>query len=443
MSRRSLVTAADAESRGGIRTPGAGLRRAGVLALSGMLAPPSIAGLAASISAPAADLVPLAPGLAYTVTSHAGLRSSRGYVPIADTEIVYSVKSVDASQVALQFALSAGRGTDAAKLLEQEPTRFDRQVRREDLRSAARESVLFDSNDPTLMPGQTFATTSAAVLAELHDAGKIAFVLGVNEPEDGLEGLAAAADALASGGSRSEGSASPLVVSGVAMLLGSSARHYYRGTLARVGVEPFSVLLDGKRTTVPAMHARGELRFRDRTITADMWWLDDANDPLTLKWAIGPFYELVTRIDRPPPETGGGAEAGGGRMAAASTVAAGLAGKSCRAELAGVYFTTGSARVLDASMPALRRFAALLAQHPDWQVTIEGHTDNIGSAEYNLTLSTRRAEAVRQVLIGRFGVPAARIRSKGYGLTRPVETNATDEGRAHNRRVEVSRACGP
>ena len=67
--------------------------------------------------------------------------------------------------------------------------------------------------------------------------------------------------------------------------------------------------------------------------------------------------------------------------------------------------------------------------------------DNVGPAAYNMDLSTRRAGAVRDALIRRFGASAARLQSQGYGLTRPVETNATDEGRAHNRRVEVSRQC--
>jgi OOP family OmpA-OmpF porin len=58
-----------------------------------------------------------------------------------------------------------------------------------------------------------------------------------------------------------------------------------------------------------------------------------------------------------------------------------------------------------------------------------------------MDLSTRRANAVREVLISQLKVPANRLLAKGYGLTRPVETNATDEGRAHNRRVEVSRSC--
>jgi outer membrane protein OmpA-like peptidoglycan-associated protein len=178
------------------------------------------------------------------------------------------------------------------------------------------------------------------------------------------------------------------------------------------------------------VHVRGTLTFSDRTITPQIWWLDDASNPLTLKWLVGSVYETVTRIDRPLTGTG-----------SATAVADGLTGRSCRAELSGVYFTTASAQVLDASMPALERFAALMNQHPNWQITVEGHTDNIGSAPYNMDLSSRRADAVRDVLIRRFAVPAAKLQSHGYGLTRPVETNATDEGRAHNRRVEVSRQC--
>jgi len=379
---------------------------------------------------PATDLIPLAQGLAFTVTSHVGLVTNRGSVPVADTEIVYSVAAADASRVTLRFLLSAASGTAAGKLIEPAPRSFTRIVRREDLQSAAREKVLFGSDDPQLLPGQTFAGTSAAVLAALAGSGKVAFVLGINEPEQGLAGLSSVADALPAAGSGS--TLSPAFASGLQMLLASPARHYYRGVLTRVGPdEPFSVLLDGRRTTVPAVHVHGELKFADRTITPELWWLDEPGNPLTLKWVIGGSYEIITRIDRPPPAQGAGT----------APVAAGLAGRACRAELTGVYFTTGSAQVLDVSLPALQRFAALLAQHPDWELTIEGHTDNIGSADYNLALSTRRAEAVRQVLVGHFGVPPAKLKAKGYGLTRPVESNSTDEGRAHNRRVEVSRRC--
>jgi outer membrane protein OmpA-like peptidoglycan-associated protein len=361
-------------------------------------------------------------------------------VPIADTEIVYSIQSADASSVSYRFDLSAASGTAAGQLLQQAPTSFVRSVRRADLATAARERVLFGSDDPEVMPGQTYAGTSAAVLASLRDTGKVAFVLGVNEPDAGLSALAAnVGTALPADGNA--GGVQPMVLSGVQALLGSPARHYYRGELERIGAdEPFSVLLDGHRANVPAVHARGQLKFADRTITAELWWLDDARDPMTLRWQIGENYEVVTRIDRAPTAGAGGGPAGSGPPAT-TPVAAGLGGKACRAELTGVYFTTASARVLDASLPALQRFAALLSAHPDWQVTVEGHTDNIGSAAYNLDLSTRRAEAVRTVLVNRYAIPAARLQAKGYGLSRPVESNATDQGRAHNRRVEVSRRC--
>jgi OOP family OmpA-OmpF porin len=89
----------------------------------------------------------------------------------------------------------------------------------------------------------------------------------------------------------------------------------------------------------------------------------------------------------------------------------------------------------------LKKVAALINASGDATLTIEGHTDNIGSAEYNQTLSEQRAGAVREALVARYAVPPTHLSAKGYGLTRPVETNDTYEGRAHNRRVELSRAC--
>ncbi len=84
----------------------------------------------------------------------------------------------------------------------------------------------------------------------------------------------------------------------------------------------------------------------------------------------------------------------------------------------------------------IRRVADFLSENDDVVATLEGHTDNTGSDEYNQQLSERRAAAVRQVLIDRFGVNAARISSVGYGESRPVTANNTAEGRAQNRRVE-------
>jgi OOP family OmpA-OmpF porin len=83
----------------------------------------------------------------------------------------------------------------------------------------------------------------------------------------------------------------------------------------------------------------------------------------------------------------------------------------------------------------IRRVADFLAANDDVVAVVEGHTDSAGSDEYNQVLSERRAAAVRQVLIERFGVSAARVSSEGFGESRPVTSNASTEGRAQNRRV--------
>jgi outer membrane protein OmpA-like peptidoglycan-associated protein len=84
----------------------------------------------------------------------------------------------------------------------------------------------------------------------------------------------------------------------------------------------------------------------------------------------------------------------------------------------------------------------MLKRHPDWSLAIEGHTDSIGGAASNKALSERRAGAVRAALISAFGIDASRLRASGFGATRPKESNATLDGRARNRRVEVVRPCG-
>ena len=76
-----------------------------------------------------------------------------------------------------------------------------------------------------------------------------------------------------------------------------------------------------------------------------------------------------------------------------------------------------------------------MQKYPETQVTIEGHTDSRGSAEYNRNLSQQRADTVAGILKDRFGVPAARVTAIAYGESRPIDTNDTAEGRQRNRRV--------
>lgn len=87
---------------------------------------------------------------------------------------------------------------------------------------------------------------------------------------------------------------------------------------------------------------------------------------------------------------------------------------------------------------ALADFAEFAKQYPGIDIEIGGHTDSKGTAEYNQKLSERRANSVRDYLVKNLGMSAARLSAVGYGLTQPIADNATDAGRAQNRRIEAA-----
>ncbi|KTC31071.1 porin, partial [Pseudomonas sp. ABAC61] len=86
----------------------------------------------------------------------------------------------------------------------------------------------------------------------------------------------------------------------------------------------------------------------------------------------------------------------------------------------------------------IKNLADFMNQYPQTTTVVEGHTDSVGPDAYNQKLSERRANAVKQVLVNQYGVGANRVQSVGYGESRPVADNATEAGRAVNRRVEAS-----
>jgi OOP family OmpA-OmpF porin len=104
--------------------------------------------------------------------------------------------------------------------------------------------------------------------------------------------------------------------------------------------------------------------------------------------------------------------------------------------LKGVGFEYDSATLTAESRPVLDEVAADLKKYPRLKVELQGHTDSRGSDQYNLKLSQRRAEAVREYLI-RQGVSPDQLTARGYGETQPKASNDTDEGRAENRRVDM------
>ncbi|KAA6460134.1 OmpA family protein [Acidobacteria bacterium AB60] len=110
--------------------------------------------------------------------------------------------------------------------------------------------------------------------------------------------------------------------------------------------------------------------------------------------------------------------------------------KSGHVAVYGILFDTGKATLQPASDEPLNQVLKLLQDDDSLKLTIEGHTDNVGAAAANRALSERRAQAVRDWLVSK-GVSADRLTAKGYGDTKPVADNTTDEGRAKNRRVEL------
>ena len=103
-----------------------------------------------------------------------------------------------------------------------------------------------------------------------------------------------------------------------------------------------------------------------------------------------------------------------------------------------VNFDTDKATLREDAHPVIAEVAKLLGQDPELRLSIEGHTDNTGGAEHNQALSTARARAVLGALVG-LGIDPARLQSRGFGQDKPVADNATPEGRAGNRRVELVR----
>jgi outer membrane protein OmpA-like peptidoglycan-associated protein len=203
------------------------------------------------------------------------------------------------------------------------------------------------------------------------------------------------------------------------------------GTLERESTGTLSTIVNDRILELPVVRASGRLRGSamgkpvETRVAASI--VDDGRFPLVLDYAMpdvgsAGFSVRYTKISFP---TGGKLEQQ-------------LASEE-RIDVYGIYFDVNSDRLRTESDPVLRELADALQRNPQWQVTIQGHTDSIGSADANMDLSRRRSEAVRGALVERYGVAASRLSASGYGATVPKDTNETPEGRARNRRVELVR----
>ena len=104
----------------------------------------------------------------------------------------------------------------------------------------------------------------------------------------------------------------------------------------------------------------------------------------------------------------------------------------------GINFEAGTPTVTAGSAPVLTEIVKLLKNRTDWRFEVQGYTDNVGPAAANLALSEQRARTVVEWLT-RNGIDRSRLVAKGYGDTKPLSDNTSDEGRAKNRRVEIKK----
>ncbi|HEX3820225.1 MAG TPA: OmpA family protein, partial [Candidatus Sulfotelmatobacter sp.] len=186
----------------------------------------------------------------------------------------------------------------------------------------------------------------------------------------------------------------------------------------------------------PAIHVRANMKviesggkFGPRDQPVDAYVLDDPSTPVMLSWMMGKdmkqddsFKVQFVRVTYPSDKP---------------TIEQQLA-KNRKAITWGINFDFNSDTIRPVSEPVLKEIAQAMADKPDWKLTITGHTDNIGGHKYNLDLSQRRSASVKKALVERYRVNAGRLSAGGAGDSDPIDTNDTLEGRARNRRVELT-----
>jgi outer membrane protein OmpA-like peptidoglycan-associated protein len=357
----------------------------------------------------ASSAIPLCPGL--TVVTAISQ-------PEGDYESIKRVTSIGDGAIQLSYATehpvaAPGRAPKVLKL------QLSRTMREADLANAKLYMQQYQTNVPSEVPGTTAIGVSRAVLSALKTRG---------EAEVGMFNLPAATP----GGPKipADRKQHPNVFD-----------YYETYKLRRVESKPvmLPLIVNDVRTELPAIHATGRSDYYG--YKGEFFFLDDESNPLALKWRLG----IGGAVSGP--------KAGGDRdtlqvvkiaynCSAASAPVARLErelAETGRADIYSVYFSFNSDEIRDESEPTLREIGEILGRHPGWKLSIGGHTDAIGGDAPNLDLSKRRAAAVKNALVTRFGVNGGRLTTDGYGKSRPIDTNDTPEGRARNRRVELVR----
>ena len=352
--------------------------------------------------------------------------------PIGDYESIKSVEDVDAVTVRLHYSAdlptpkmggllgSGAAGQADAKSESPDKVECLRMVDVADLAKAHSYSEQFCQNKVEHFPDSTAISASTEMLNQLRAGQPAEFHFTPMNKFAAFIQL----------GAQVEGKKS-----GQPTLTPHAGQQMYSCTLHRVGATDVAVpvLLNDQRVELPALHAMCTL---DDNEEVHAYYLDQPANPLTLAYQLGPDDTRlqVIKIMLPPPETAKSPAAGGG----ASPMEQALAAKK-PVDVYGIYFDFNSATIKPESEAVLRQIADIMRKNPDWRLSVSGHTDNIGGDPANLALSQRRAAAVKDALVTRYQITPDRLATSGYGASSPIESNATLEGRARNRRVELRR----
>jgi outer membrane protein OmpA-like peptidoglycan-associated protein len=389
-------------------------------------------------AAPGGDgsAIPLCPGL----TIVTAIQQNDG-----DYESIKTIEAVDSRQVRLKYSVEKmkypGLFDTHAPYLRQYT--IHRTVLAEDLQSAKSYQQRFVENSTVdTIPGTTAVGASAAILTALKKAG--AARLAISDASD------------STGPWTTDRNKTPNYYSHLAPV-----------TLKRTGPGPIKVhvLVNDAIVELPAIHAAGD-RHGDKV---EFVFLDDERNPLTLSFRLG--VDAVKPLDpqarencRNHPNEARAAHRcdlpdGGDRevlrvvkiahrCAVPGTEASSAPGGNAldraltergAVDIYSIHFSFNSEAIREESEPTLRDMADVLRRHPDWKVLINGHTDGVGTPEYNVDLSRRRADAVKTALVSRHAIDAGRLTTWGLGEAYPKDRNDTLDGRARNRRVELKR----
>jgi outer membrane protein OmpA-like peptidoglycan-associated protein len=364
---------------------------------------------AAADTPPVVQHVPLCPGLRIVTA----ISQKEG-----DYESIKTLETVNAESQRLKYSTEHM----TADIFSNDPPKLEkitiyRRILVSDLQNALVYAQVFTTVLPEAIPGTTAIGTSTKLLKALKSKSQadFGFFLGIPIPTGTIP---------------ADHSTHP-----------NAYDFQVMGKLHRIEQTPvmLPVIVNDVPSVLPAVHAAGTF-FGDRT---EFYFLDDPTNPLTLKFRYG--IDAVTAID----------PAGGKpmkkdkddllvtKMAYQCTdtplvnpIEQQLSANG-KAEIYDIYFSFNSDQIREESESSLKEIAEALAHHPDWKLAVNGHTDNLGSDPYNLSLSRKRSEAVKGALVSRYRIDASRLSTDGFGASQPQDTNVTLEGRAHNRRVEL------